>query len=189
MTEGIQSEQDTVQKQPVEGEILSNREKLLHQKKENKTHQFALVTGSLLLLTLSLITFSQANSTDFLLKKGSQGTEVSHLQQRLKELGYGSGNITGNYDEATENAVKRFQKHQGIAVNGKVDERTNSILINTANQKTLSSRYPDHQVEDLTSTDQPFDSTLKPYKRIKGDLAPKSIVYSGNGLFFVQNIM
>lgn len=189
MTEGIQSEQDTVQKQPVEGEILSNREKLLHQKKENKTHQFALVTGSLLLLTLSLITFSQANSTDFLLKKGSQGTEVSHLQQRLKELGYWSGKISGNYDEATENAVKRFQTHQRIPVNGKVDERTNSILINTANQKTLSSRYPDHQVEDLTSTDQPFDSTLKPYKRIKGDLAPKSIVYSGNGLFFVQNMM
>ena len=58
MTEGIQSEQDTVQKQPVEGKIVSNQEKLLHQKKENKNSQLALVTGSLLLLTLSLITFS-----------------------------------------------------------------------------------------------------------------------------------
>lgn len=189
MTEGIQSEQDTVQKQPVEGKIVSNQEKLLHQKNENKNSQLALVKGSLLLLTLSLITFSQANSTDFLLKKGSQGTEVSHLQERLKVVGYWSGKITGNYDEATENAVKRFQKYQGIAMNGKVDERTHSILIKSVEKKTLSSRYPDHQVEDLTSTNPGGDSTFKPYKRIKGDLTPKSIVYSGNGLFFVQNMM
>jgi len=194
MTKGINQEQDTVQKQPVDGETFSNQEKLLHHTvskgKWKKSHQFGLATGSLLLLTLSLITFSQASSTNFLLKKGSQGTEVSHLQQRLKAAGYWSGNITGNYDELTENAVKSFQKEQEIEVNGKVDEKTNSVLINTAQKKSLSSRYLDHKVEDLNpTTDERLNPELKLQKRIKGDLAPKSVVYSGNGLFFVQNMM
>ncbi|MBE9144485.1 peptidoglycan-binding protein [Planktothrix mougeotii] len=193
MTKRISSEQDTVQKQPVEGSIFSNQEQLLHhtvsQQNGKKNHQFALATGSLLLFTLSLITFNQASSTDFLLKKGSQGTEVSHLQQRLKAAGYWSGRITENYDQATENAVKTFQKDQGIEANGKVDENTNSVLINKVQKKSLSSRYLDHKVETLNPIDERLNAELKLQKRIKGDLAPKSVVYSGNGLFFVQNMM
>ena len=52
------------------------------------------------------------------LKPGDSGTRVKQLQTRLKELGYFSGNIGGNYGELTTAAVKRFQKKIGANQTG-----------------------------------------------------------------------
>ncbi len=53
------------------------------------------------------------------LKPGDSGSRVKKLQTRLKELGYFSGNIGGNYGELTTAAVKRFQKKIGANQTGK----------------------------------------------------------------------
>ncbi len=52
------------------------------------------------------------------LHKGDQGPEVVMLQQALTELGYLSGAADGNFGTGTENAVKKFQKDNGLAEDG-----------------------------------------------------------------------
>ena len=51
-------------------------------------------------------------------KLGSRGNEVSAIQQELKDRGLYSGNVDGIYGSQTEAAVKRFQKQQGLSVDG-----------------------------------------------------------------------
>ena len=52
------------------------------------------------------------------LKKGSSGTSVKNLQIKLKELGYYSGAVDGDYGNGTEKAVKKFQKAKGLSADG-----------------------------------------------------------------------
>ncbi len=52
------------------------------------------------------------------LSPGDTGDRVKKLQTRLKDLGYFSGNIGGNYGDQTTAAVKRFQKKIGANQTG-----------------------------------------------------------------------
>ena len=47
------------------------------------------------------------------LTRGSKGDEVKELQTILKEKGYYTGKIDGDYGDMTTNAVKKLQKTQG----------------------------------------------------------------------------
>jgi peptidoglycan hydrolase-like protein with peptidoglycan-binding domain len=58
------------------------------------------------------------------LKRGSRGEAVRQLQQALKDLGYDPGAIDGQFGPDTEAAVKAFQGHSEIAVDGIVGEIT-----------------------------------------------------------------
>lgn len=49
------------------------------------------------------------------LRPGDKDDEVKLLQQRLKDLGYYTGNITGVYNTATTEAVKAFQKKSSLS--------------------------------------------------------------------------
>ena len=71
-------------------------------------------------------------SGDEVLKKGDKGDAVKELQQRLKELGYYSSSCDGNYGNVTVNAVKAFQKKNGLSQTGIVDEATSKKLNSTS---------------------------------------------------------
>ena len=58
------------------------------------------------------------------LKLNSQGTKVSQLQTDLKQLGYYYAEITGNFGEKTEAAVKAFQKAKGLTADGVAGTKT-----------------------------------------------------------------
>ena len=58
------------------------------------------------------------------LKLNSQGTKVSQLQTDLKQLGYYYAEITGNFGEKTEAAVKAFQKAKGLTADGVAGKKT-----------------------------------------------------------------
>ena len=62
------------------------------------------------------------------LKKNSKGEEVYWLQCKLTELGYYSGHIGGTYLDGTVNAVKAFQKDNGLSQTGQADEKTLRLL-------------------------------------------------------------
>ena len=62
------------------------------------------------------------------LKLGSQGQEVRNVQKKLKELGFYKGTVDGDFGEATEKAVKAFQKQYGLTVDGKVGSATMAKL-------------------------------------------------------------
>ncbi len=52
------------------------------------------------------------------LEQGDEGEEVARLQNRLKELGYLSGNADGKFGANTKTAVKAFQKALGLSQTG-----------------------------------------------------------------------
>ena len=58
------------------------------------------------------------------LKKGMSGTLVKNLQQRLKDLGYYTGSVDGDFGAGTEAAVEEFQKANGLTVDGKAGTNT-----------------------------------------------------------------
>lgn len=68
----------------------------------------------------------------FDLEPNSKGESVSALQERLSELGYYSGNLTGRYDSATRQAVKQFQKANGLDNNGVASQSDQQLLFSAA---------------------------------------------------------
>ncbi|WP_025678660.1 S41 family peptidase [Paenibacillus massiliensis] len=62
------------------------------------------------------------------LKYNTNSSDVKSAQIMLEGLGYDPGREDGYFDKATEEAVKSFQKKEGIAVNGVVDAKTATQL-------------------------------------------------------------
>lgn len=57
-------------------------------------------------------------------RRGSTGSVVSQIQQKLKSWGYYFGAVDGIYGPATEEAVRYFQSRNGLAVDGIVGDQT-----------------------------------------------------------------
>ena len=71
------------------------------------------------ILLSTVICCAFCESTVFALSKiGSQGQEVTNIQTRLKSWGYYSGSIDGIYGWRTANAVKEFQRKNGLTADG-----------------------------------------------------------------------
>ncbi len=90
----------------------------------------------------------------------SKGEKVKLIQQRLTDLGYYTGPISGNFLGHTRNAVKAFQKQNALDVTGAVDERTWNALFNDAhvvgaNETPRTTPRPEqpayHLVVDVTN--------------------------------------
>ena len=62
-------------------------------------------------------------------RKGDSGSGVKKVQQKLKEFGYYSGSIDGDFGSGTERAVKKFQKHFAFTENGVVSGDTAEYLL------------------------------------------------------------
>ena len=74
-----------------------------------------------------------------ILQKGDSGSAVKSVQQRLKELGYYSASCDGNYGTQTVNAVKAFQKKNGLSQTGIADAATQKKLNATTAVKANAS--------------------------------------------------
>ena len=66
------------------------------------------------------------------LQKGSKGTGVVLLQERLNALGYSMGTAEGSYDEKTAAAISEFQQNNGLEATGIADEETQEVLYSDA---------------------------------------------------------
>lgn len=62
------------------------------------------------------------------LKKNDSGDNVAQLQEALIQLGYLTGKADGNYGAATAEAVKAFQKANGLTVDGSAGAETQKAL-------------------------------------------------------------
>lgn len=65
------------------------------------------------------------------LKRGDHGSDVVVLQRVLSMKGYSLGAADGVFGRLTGRAVRRFQRHAGIAVDGKVGPMTTAALART----------------------------------------------------------
>ncbi|MBR3739868.1 MAG: peptidoglycan-binding protein [Clostridia bacterium] len=70
------------------------------------------------------IVVGTAYPTQQTLKTGSRGELVSALQTRLQALGYYNGTVDGEYGSATAEAVKKFQKNNGLTADGVAGSQT-----------------------------------------------------------------
>lgn len=73
-----------------------------------------------LLSTLAIViyVFATPQTTQVLSKYGSYGEEVRKIQERLSSWGYYKGKIDGIYGSETVASVKKFQKNNGLKVDG-----------------------------------------------------------------------
>lgn len=62
------------------------------------------------------------------LRRGSWGTDVTYLQQRLVANGYYVGEIDSDFGRKTENAVKAFQAEHNLVIDGIVGAETWAAL-------------------------------------------------------------
>lgn len=76
-------------------------------------------------------------STEYYLQSGSSGTRVRTLQARLIELGWMAGSPDGNYEGATEYAVKAFQKkYKSLYTDGVAGPSTLQTLYSSSAAKS-----------------------------------------------------
>ena len=82
-----------------------------------------MVTG--MLLSIFVYKNNKENlAVETLSKYGSRGSEVTQIQTKLKRWGYYSGSIDGIYGTQTVNAVKYFQRKNGLTVDGIAGTKT-----------------------------------------------------------------
>ena len=79
-------------------------------------------------IALGLIRAVKPPETSALSQVGSRGTEVTAIQEKLKERGLFNESVTGYYGEATKSAVLKFQKQKGISQTGVAGPQTLKAL-------------------------------------------------------------
>lgn len=77
-----------------------------------------ILIGLIFLSVIMFLIFCKNNTVETLSKYGSRGNEVTQIQTKLKRWGYYKGNIDGIYGSQTVNAVKYFQRKNGLTVDG-----------------------------------------------------------------------
>lgn len=86
-----------------------------------KTKKKTIIIGIIAITSIAiiiLVILSKSNSVEVLSKYGSRGSEVTQIQTKLKRWGYYNGNVDGIYGTQTVNAVKYFQRKNGLTQDG-----------------------------------------------------------------------
>ena len=90
---------------------------------------------------------------DLVIKSGCEGKKVQKLQQMLNDIGFlGDAYVTGTYGTHTTDAVRNFQKSQGIDQTGVAGQQTQLALLRYTEQ------YREEHPEYWEVTDAAEDS-------------------------------
>ena len=93
-----------------------------------------------IILTVTGIAFKN-NEVEALSKYGSRGDEVKQIQTKLKRWGYYNGNVDGIFGSQTQEAVRYFQRKNGLTVDGIAGPATLKAMgiYNSSNSSSSSS--------------------------------------------------
>ncbi|MBQ9326130.1 MAG: peptidoglycan-binding protein [Clostridia bacterium] len=111
---------------------------------------------ALLLCALCLFSSAGAVTANGSLCYGDSGEAVTRLQTALKALGYRIGTIDGSYGAYTENAVRKFQKRNGLTVDGIAGESTQEKIYAQAEKKGTTVTASATAASQVTSADTYF---------------------------------
>lgn len=112
-----------------------------------KNRKFIISFIFLAIIAVTLIgyfVYQKNNSIETLSKYGSRGNEVTQIQTKLKRWGYYNGNVDGIYGTQTVNAVKYFQRKNGLTVDGIAGPATlkaMGIMTSSSSSSSSSSSY------------------------------------------------
>ena len=141
----------------------------------------------------------QNRSVEALSKYGSRGDEVKQIQSKLKNWGYYNGSVDGIYGSKTVEAVKYFQRKNGLTADGIAGQKTLSAMgINSSSGSSSSSSASNDSNLNLLSRLIYGEARGEPYtgqvavgavvlNRVKSSAFPNTIagVIYQNGAFDV----
>ena len=78
---------------------------------------------SLLVVAKTVIVSPPNYAYAVVLKQGSKGADVKKMQQKLKNWGYYKGSVDGIFGAKTKEAVKYFQRRNGLVADGIVGKK------------------------------------------------------------------
>ena len=110
-------------------------------KRRNSRRQLLILLVILFGIFCSYQIFFRNSQVDALSKYGSRGEEVRQIQTKLKRWGYYNGNVDGIYGSQTLEAVKYFQRKNGLTVDGIAGTKTLQAMgiMNSSNSSSSSS--------------------------------------------------
>ena len=108
---------------------------------KNKKKIIILSITILLIGIIAFIVLFENNEVEALSKYGSRGDEVRQIQTKLKRWGYYNGNVDGIFGNQTLEAVKYFQRKNGLTVDGIAGPATLKAMgiYNSSNSSSSSS--------------------------------------------------
>lgn len=97
------------------------------------------------------------------------------MQERLKELGYYTGVVDGDFGKGSEEALRAFQNANGITETGSGDEFTLSVL------HSIDAKENPNKVEETAeeTTDETANEDTQTIKVVESEL-PQSVVTANN---------
>ena len=101
---------------------------ILKIKKPGYVLKVCVLTGTLMCFVLLVYTLLYNTAVETRIKSGSESDRVMLVQQKLKELGLYNGECDGIYDVDTADAVRRFQKYNGLEADGVCNNETLNLL-------------------------------------------------------------
>ena len=122
---------------------------------------------TIILTTISIIVFlifSKNDEVEALSKYGSRGSEVTQIQTKLKRWGYYNGNIDGIYGTQTLEAVKYFQRKNGLTVDGIAGPATLATMGITSSSSSGSSSSTNSNDLNLLSRVVYAEARGEPYE-------------------------
>lgn len=92
------------------------------------------------------------------------GDQVAELQQRLADLGYYSGDISGVFDYPTEAAVMQFQRDNGLETDGIVGPGTEDTLRRPTEEimRPAEASTPETEASEPEPTDPQASNSVSP---------------------------
>ena len=109
---------------------------------KNKKKIVIILSITILLIGgIAFIVLFENNEVEALSKYGSRGDEVRQIQTKLKRWGYYNGNVDGIFGSQTLEAVKYFQRKNGLTVDGIAGPATLKAMgiYNSSNSSSSSS--------------------------------------------------
>ena len=111
---------------------------------KNKKKIFCLLIAIIGLFVSTTLYSKYTVTSEVLSRYGSSGSEVRQIQTKLKNWGYYNGSVDGIYGSKTVNAVKYFQRKNGLTADGIAGTKTlaamgiNSGSSNSSNDSASS---------------------------------------------------
>lgn len=125
-------------------------------------------------VTVTAILLAVCVNASALSKNGSSGEEVRKIQTKLKNWGYYNGSVDGIYGWQTENAVRSFQKKNGLKVDGVAGQATlNAMGIFTSGGSSSTQSSPNNANIELLARVINGEARGEPYE---GQVAVGAVV-------------
>lgn len=95
-------------------------------------------------------------------RNGDSGDKVTQIQERLKELGYYNGEITGYFGDSTEAAYIKFQTEAGVSADGVAGTDMEILFSDDAPYAPQEKTEPETEPETEPATEPETEETTAP---------------------------